>query len=48
MAARRGKWQRDLAKERHWRRTVRHWRRSGLNVREFCDWQGLSEACFYA
>jgi hypothetical protein len=37
-----------LAKERHWRRMVRHWRRSGLNVREFCDWQGLSEACFYA
>jgi hypothetical protein len=24
------------------------WRRSGLSVREFCDWQELSEASFYA
>ena len=48
MAARRGRWQRDLAKERHWRRIVGEWRRSGLNVREFCDWQALSEASFYA
>ncbi len=48
MAARRGRWQRDLAKERHWRRMVREWRNSGLSVRDFCDWQALSEASFYA
>ena len=48
MAARRGKWQRDLAKERQWRRILRRWRSSGLSVREFCDWQGLSEPSFYA
>lgn len=39
---------RDPAKERHWRRMVRQWRSSGLSVREFCDWQALSEPCFYA
>jgi len=39
---------RDPAKERHWRRIVRRWRSSGLSVREFCDWQALSEPCFYA
>ena len=39
---------RDLEKERSWRRTLRDWRRSGLSVREFCDWQALSEASFYA
>ncbi len=38
---------RDATKERHWRRMVRQWRRSGLNVREFCDWQNLSEPGFY-
>ena len=48
MAARRGKGQRDQTKERHWRRMVRDWRRSGLSVREFCDWQALSEPSFYA
>jgi len=47
MAARRGRGQRDLAKERHWRRIMRRWRSSGLSVREFCDWQSLSEASFY-
>ena len=47
MAARRGRGQRDLVKERHWRRIVRRWRSSGLSVREFCDWQSLSEASFY-
>jgi len=40
--------QRDLDKERFWRRTIREWRRSGLSVREFCDWQQLSEAAFFA
>jgi hypothetical protein len=48
MAARRGKGQRDRTKERHWRRIVRQWRGSGLSVREFCDWQALSEPSFYA
>src|SRR5258708_5677619 len=48
MAARRGRWQRDRSKERHWRRMMRDWRRSGLSVREFCDWQALSEPSFYS
>jgi len=48
MATRRGKGKRDLSKERHWRRMVRRWRSSGLSVRDFCDWQALSEPCFYA
>jgi hypothetical protein len=38
---------RDPDKVRHWRRIVQHWRRSGLSVREFCDWQELSEPSFY-
>jgi hypothetical protein len=45
MVGRRG---RDSVKERHWRRLVRQWGKSGLSVREFCDWQSLSEASFYA
>jgi hypothetical protein len=47
MAARHGGWQRDPAKERHWRRLLRHWRRSRLSVRDFCDWQELAEPTFY-
>jgi transposase-like protein len=39
---------RDPATERRWRRLIKDWRRSGLSVCEFCDWQGLSEASFYA
>jgi hypothetical protein len=39
---------RDPDKERFWRRTFKDWRRSGLSVREFCDWQSLSEASFYS
>jgi hypothetical protein len=39
---------RDPEKERLWRRLVKKWQRSGLNVREFCDWQALSEPSFYA
>jgi hypothetical protein len=27
---------------------LREWRRSGLSVRDFCDWQGLSEPSFYS
>jgi hypothetical protein len=45
--AQRQRW-RDPAKERRWRRLIQQWRRSRLSVREFCDWQGLSEASFYA
>lgn len=48
MAAGRRRGQRDRAKERRWRKIVRHWRSSGLSVREFCDWQELSESLFYA
>ena len=48
MARRRGKGRRDQTKERDWRRIVREWRCSGLSVREFCDWQELSEPSFYA
>jgi hypothetical protein len=44
----RRQWRRDPAKERRWRRMVRRWEKSGLSVREFCDWQALSEASFYA
>lgn len=44
--ARRG--QRDLAKERLWRRLVSGWRRSGLSIRDYCDQQQVSEASFYA
>ncbi len=39
---------RDPERERRWRRLVKDWQRSGLSVREFCDWQALSEASFYA
>ena len=39
---------RDPEKERFWRRTIRRWDKSGLSVREFCDWQALSESSFYA
>ena len=39
---------RDPQKERLWRRLVKQWQRSRLSVREFCDWQGASEASFYA
>jgi hypothetical protein len=48
MARQRGRGRRDPAKERFWRRAVRRWQKSGLSVREFCDWQALSEPCFYA
>lgn len=42
------RWQRDVAKERTWRRHVAGWRRSGLSVRAYCAIEGLSEASFYA
>ena len=48
MAARHRGQRRDAEKERHWRRLVKEWRHSGLSVREFCDWQALSEPSFYA
>jgi len=39
---------RDPAKERSWRRLLRHWQRSGMTGRDFCAAHGLSEASFYA
>ncbi len=39
---------RNPAKERRWRRLLRGWRRSGLSVREFCEWHALSEPSFYS
>ena len=39
---------RDEGKERFWRGVMARWRRSGLGVRDFCDWEDLSEASFYA
>jgi hypothetical protein len=41
-------WRRDRDKERTWRRRLRDWRRSGLSVREFCEWHALSEPSFYS
>ena len=42
--------QRDLAKERFWRRIMRLWRHRGpaTSVRDFCGEHDLSEASFYA
>ena len=40
--------QRDLAKERLWRRLLRQWRRSGLTIREFCAEHAVTEASFFA
>ncbi len=40
--------ERDLAKERYWRRHVTRWRRSGLGVRAYCAAEELSEPSFYA
>ena len=39
---------RDPAKERFWRRIVQGWKRSGLSVREYCDFESLAEPAFYA
>lgn len=44
--ARRG--ERDLGKERFWRRVIRQWRRSGLTIRDYCDHNHCSEPSFYA
>lgn len=41
------KQRRDGGKEQHWRRLMKEWRHSGLSVREFCDWQSVSEPSFY-
>lgn len=41
-------WQRDVGKERQWRRHLARWRRSGLTVREYCAAAGLAEHNFYA
>ena len=44
--ARRG--DRDVRKERFWRRALARWRGSGLGIRAFCAENDLSEALFYA
>jgi len=44
--ARRG--DRDLGKERLWRRLLRRWRGSGRTVRSFCAEHGLAEPAFYS
>ncbi len=38
---------RDPAKERLWRRAIARWGKCDLNVREFCEQEGLSQASFY-
>lgn len=40
--------QRDVAKERAWRRWIGQQRASGLSVRAFCAREQLSEPSFYA
>jgi hypothetical protein len=44
--AKRGGRQRDPARERSWRRTIRRQQRSGLNVRDFCRREGLKDGTF--
>lgn len=39
---------RDLGKEKFWRRLLRRWRHSGLGVRAFCAEHGVAEASFFA
>jgi hypothetical protein len=39
--------QRDLAKERRWRRLLDQWQGGGLTVRAFCDRHDVSEHSFY-
>jgi len=39
--------QRDLGLERQWRERMAGWRASGLSVRVFCQWRGLTEATFH-
>lgn len=43
-----GRSKRDCGKERFWRRILRHWRRSGLSVRDFCAEHDLAEPSFYS
>ena len=39
--------QRDLGLERQWRDRMSQWRASGLSVREFCQWRGMTEPTFH-
>jgi hypothetical protein len=41
-------WQRDLQKERLWRKLIREQARSGLSIREFCQTRELPEGSFYS
>ena len=36
------------SKERFWRRMLRHWRKSGLSIRDFCAEWHVSEPSFYS
>jgi hypothetical protein len=47
-AAMSGRGDRDLGKERFWRKMLGRWQRSGGSVRGFCAEQGLSEPAFYS
>lgn len=40
--------QRNAAKERFWRETLRRQQAGGLSIREFCAQKGLTESAFYA
>lgn len=40
--------QRDLRKERFWRRMLKRWQRSHLSIRDYCKLHRLSEQSFYA
>ncbi len=43
-----GRGDRDLGKERFWRRMLGRWQRRGGSVRGFCAEHGLSEPAFYS
>ena len=40
--------QRDVEKEKYWRRVIREGVRSGLSIREFCRQKRIKEGQFYA
>lgn len=42
------RWQRNQAKERHWRQLIARWQRSGQTIRAFCSRFHISEPTFYA
>ena len=38
---------RDESKERQWQRWIQQWPASGLSMRGYCEWLGVSVQCFY-